>query len=117
MFGVVVNELLVNFVRQNVDVFLGRDIDDRLQFLARVNRAASDFRAEFRISIFVRGVIAFSKSSARIFQRVALARRHDHRLGAGQSHHIGITDPVRRRNDDFIAGLTGCEDCVVTGSA
>ena len=46
VFGVVVNQLLVNFVRQNVDVFLGRDFDDRFHFFAGVNRAGRIVRAD-----------------------------------------------------------------------
>ena len=111
---IVVNELLVNFVGQNVDVFLGRDFDDRFQFLARVNRAGRIARAVQDQHFRPRRHRVFKIFRAH-FPAVALDRRHDDRLGAGQSHHVGIADPIRRGDDDFVARLAGGEDGVVTG--
>ena len=45
VFRVVVNQLLVDLVGQNVDVFLRRDLDDRFQFLAAVDGAGRIARA------------------------------------------------------------------------
>ena len=32
-----------------------------------------------------------------------------------QSHHVGITDPIGRRDDHFVARFAGREDGIVTG--
>ena len=45
VFRVVVNQLLVDLVGENVDVFLRCDLDDRFQFLAAVDRAGRIARA------------------------------------------------------------------------
>ena len=80
MFGVVVNEFLVNLVGQNVNVFFGGDIDDRLQFFARVNRTCRVVRAVHDQHLRAGGHCIFEIFRAH-FPGVALAGGHDHRLG------------------------------------
>src|SRR5678815_6018605 len=36
-------------------------------------------------------------------------------LSPCQSYHVGITDPIGRRDDHFVARFAGCEDGIVTG--
>ncbi len=110
---IVVNEFLVNFVRQNVNVFLGRNIDNRLQFLPRVNRAGRIAWAVQDQHLRARRHRVFKIFRAH-FPGVALHRGHDHRVRARQFHHVGITDPIRRRDDDFVPRLTHCQHGVVT---
>ena len=114
MFHVVVNKLLVNLVGQNVDVFLGRNIDNRLQLFARVNRSGRIARAVQDQHFRARCHRVFKIFRAH-FPGVALSRRDDHGLGADETHHVRIAHPIRRGDDDFIAGLTCRENCVVAG--
>ena len=37
----------------------------------------------------------------------------DHRLAAGEHHHVGVADPVRRRDDDLVAGIEQRHEQVV----
>ena len=67
------------------------------------------------MTIFVRGVIAFSNSSAVIFQPFSLLGLDEDGLGAGEAHHLRIAQPVGRGDDHFVAGLAGGEDGVVAG--
>ena len=64
MRNVVVNQFLVDFVRENIDVLFAAT-STIIRILARVNRTGG--LPGGQINILVRGVIAFSKSEARIF--------------------------------------------------
>ncbi len=114
VLGVVVNELFVNFVRQNVNVLAAGDFDNRLQFFAGVNRPGWIARAIHDQHFRPRRhrILEIFRTHLPI---VTLHRRHDHRFGANQSHHVGITNPVGRGNNHFVARLAGGENCVVTG--
>ena len=114
MLRVIVNELLVNLVRQNVDVFFQGNIDNRLKLLARVNRPGRIARSVQDQHLRARCHRVFKIFRAH-FPRVGFARRHDHWFGSDQSDHVRITHPIWRWNDDFIAGLAGRENGVVTG--
>ena len=82
VLGVIVNEFLVNFVRQNVNVFLSGDIDDGLQLFTRIDGASWVTRAIHDQHLGARGHCIFKIFSAH-FPRVAFAGGHDHRFGAG----------------------------------
>ena len=81
MFDVVVNELLVNLVGQNINVFFRGDADDRLQFLARINRARWVAWAVHDQHLGARRHRIFEIFRAH-FPGIALAGRHDYGLGA-----------------------------------
>ena len=113
MLCTVVNQLLVNFVRQNVDVFAAGDFNDGFEFFARINRAGRIARSVHDQHFRPRRHRVFKIFRAH-FPIVPFHRRHDHRLGANQPHHVGITDPVRRGNNHFVARLTRSQNGVVT---
>ena len=114
MLGIVVNEFLVNFVGQNVNVLAAGDLDNCLQFFAGVNRPGWIARSVHDQHLRSRRHRVF-KIFRTHFPIIPFHRRHDHRFGADQAHHVGITDPVGRGNDHFIAGLTRGQNRVVTG--
>ena len=45
----------------------------------------------------------------------SLRRRHDDRGRVRKFHHFRIAQPIRRRDDDLVAGVAGGEDGVATG--
>ena len=67
------------------------------------------------MTIFVRGVIAFSNSSAVIFQPFCSLGLDEDRISAGEAHHLRIAQPVGAGNDHFVARLAGGEDGVEAG--
>jgi hypothetical protein len=81
MFGVVINELLVNLVGQDINVFFGGNVDDRLQFFSRINRACWVARAVHNQHLRAWRHRVFEIFRAH-FPGIALASGHDHGLGA-----------------------------------
>ena len=112
MFEVVVNEFLVNLVGQNVNVFLGRDLNDCLQFFTCINGASRIARAVHDQHLGARCHCIFEVFGPHL-PGVALAGGHNHGFGTGQPDHVRVTDPVWRGDDDFVARLACCEDRVV----
>ena len=80
MFGVVIDEFLVNLIGQNINVLFSGDVDNCLQFFARINRAGGVARAVHDQHLGARGHRIFKVFRAH-FPGVALAGRHDHRFG------------------------------------
>jgi hypothetical protein len=59
----------------------------------------------------IRGFAVIAFSSRR--QRSRWTPGTPGHLAAGKRHHLGIADPVRRRDDDLVAGIEGCHQRVV----
>lgn len=60
---------------------------------------------EQRISARVFGVMAVSNCSGRNLEILFYARFYNDGFSFGQFDHLGITDPIRSRNEHFITGI------------
>ena len=113
-FRAVIKQVLVNLVAHDEHVLLNADVPERLDFLGRINAAGG-----------VAGRIENEQPRARRDGRPQLRRRDlefglvggldNDRLGARELHHLRITQPIRRGNDNFVARLAGGENDVKAG--
>ena len=114
MFDAVIDQFLVNFVGEYVDILTRGDFDQRRHFFAGVNRTARVPRRIQNQHLRARGHGVF-----KIFRphlpSISLACRDNDWIGPGQSYHIRIAHPIRSRDDHLIARLAGREDGIVTG--
>ena len=99
---VVVYEVAVDLVRDNVNVAAAADLCDRLQLRAGVDHAG---RVGGRIEHEYLGVVR--DGGVKLFcgdlEVRLLGRRDNDRDRARLLDHLGIADPVRRRDNDLIA--------------
>jgi len=110
----VVKQMLVNFVAHDEDAFFDANVAESFNFFRGVDGAGR-----------IAGGIEDEKARARCnggaqlrgcdleFSFVA-GLENDGR-GAGKLDHFGITEPIRRGNQDFVTLLAGRNDEVVTG--
>ena len=99
---VVVYEVAVDLVRDNVNVAAAADLCDRLQLRAGVDHAG---RVGGRIEHEYLGVVRDGgvKLLCGDLEVRLLGRRDNDRDRARLLDHLGIADPVRRRDNDLIA--------------
>ena len=111
---VVIDQLLVDLIRQDVDVLFGRYFHDLFHLFARVNRSRGIARAVHDQHLGARRHGIFEIVCAHL-PAIPFHGRNDHRIGSGQSDHVGVADPIRRGNQHFVARLTSGQDGIVTG--
>ena len=112
--GVVVKQVLVNFVAHDEDVLFNANVAERFDFFGRINAAGR-----------IAGRIQDEQSRVRRDGRAQLlrcdlefglvGRLQNHRLGARQLDHFRIAQPIRRGNDDFITRFARGQNDVVAG--
>ena len=112
--GIIIDELLVDLVGKDENVLGECDFDQRLEFFAGVDRSGRVARAIDDDHLGARGhrVLEFLGGHFVGIRRLGL---DDDRLGADEADHVGIAQPVRRGDDDFVAGFAAGEDRVVAG--
>ena len=119
---VVINQIAVNLVRDNINVAAAADLCDRLQLLAGVDHAG---RVGGRVEHEYLGVVRDGgvKLLGGDLEIRLFGCGNDDRDRARLLYHLGVADPVRRRDNDLIARVaqrhqrdidrvlrTGCHD-------
>ena len=103
-FASVVAEAVVNLVSDDVNIVTQADLRKRFQLFFGVDHAGRVGRVvEHERLRFIRD--GGFKLLRRHFKMLRLGRRYDHRNAAHHTDLLRIADPVRRGNDDLIAGV------------
>ena len=103
-FASVVAEAVVNLVSDDVNIVTQADLRKRFQLFLGVDHAGRVGRVvEHERLCFIRN--GSFKLLRRHFKMLRLRRRDDHRNAAHHTDLLRIADPVRRGNDDLIAGV------------
>ena len=108
--NVVINQIAIDFIRNNVDVLAAANLRNGFQFLTGINHAG---RVAGRIKHKHLGFVRDRRFQLcrRDLEVLFFFRRHDHRHRARLLHHFRVADPVRRRDDHLIARIAQCHQC------
>ena len=114
MLGAIIDELLVDFVGEDEDVFVERDIGQAGQFVLGVDGAGriAGRVDDDHLGLRRHGVAEFVGRDLVVVLRLG---RDDDRLRADELGHLGIAEPVGRGDDDFIARIERGEHGVEAG--
>ncbi len=109
MFDAIVDQFLVDFVRNDIDPVLhgngheGFDLGPVVNHTDGVGRAVKDDRLGLGGNRRLKGL-------RRHFVIVGLAAGDEYGRRARDPHHFRIAEPVWRRDDDFLAGIAERHD-------
>ena len=98
----VIDELIIDLIRDDIQVVLDADIGDSLERLFRIDSAGrvGGVIENDGLRLVRDGVLELLR---RELEALLLTDIDDHRHTAEQAHHLIIADPVRGRDDDFVA--------------
>ena len=98
----VIDELIIDLIRDDIQVVLDADIGDSLERLFRIDSAGrvGGVIENDGLRLVCDGVLELLR---RELEALLLTDIDDHRHTAEQAHHLIIADPVRGRDDDFVA--------------
>ena len=109
MRRIIINELFVDFVGKDEDVFGQGDFNQRFKFFAGVDRSGRITRAVDDDHLGPRGHRILEFFGGHLVGVGGLGLDDD-RIGPDQFDHVGIAQPVRRGNDHLVAGFAAGED-------
>ena len=114
MLGAVVGEFLVDFIGEDVDVLLGGDFGEGLEFLAGVDRSGRVARRidDDHLRAGRHGVFEILGSDLPV---VLLAGLDENRLAADDANHLGIAEPIGGGDNDFVTLVDDGGDGIEAG--
>ena len=114
VLGIVIDELFVNFVREDINLLVDGDLGERGEFVLGVDGAGGIAGGVEDDHLGERAHV-FAEELGGEFVTVFGGGRDDDGLAAGDADHFRIAQPVGGRNEDFVAGIDGGEDGVEAG--
>ncbi len=112
--GIAVQKFFINFIAHDEHAFFHTHIAKRAHFIRRVHAAGGVARG-----IEDEEPRAVGDGGAELIGRYLEFRSVGgfdyHRCGTGERDHLGIAQPIRRRDNHLVAFLTGGEDHIITG--
>ena len=111
----VVAEAVIDLVGNDIDIAADAHLCKRFQLLFGIDHAGRVGRViEHERLCFVRnGGLQLLR---RHFEMLRLGRRNDHRNAADHADLLGIADPVRRGNNNFVTSIEQCEERSIQAS-